>query len=121
MNDQALSIEQLPDLPPSDQPAVPKQSISPHRSRWSLVVSGVCAGILIAALGTIVWFSVTSPRLQRFEEPDRALDLMVSRMLDVQDSLRRAPQWQQWLADWMMDGKEDARRYALYRYDALAI
>ena len=36
---------------------------------------------LIAALGAILWFSVTSPKLQRFEEPDRALDLMVSRML----------------------------------------
>src|SRR5574337_577447 len=119
MNDQALSIEQLPDLPPSDQPAVPKQSISPHRSRWSLVVSGVCAGILIAALGTIVWFSVTSPRLQRFEEPDRALDLMVSRMLDVQDSLRRAPQWQQWLADWTMDSNDEARRQAIQWYREL--
>ncbi|MDF0675547.1 MAG: type II CAAX endopeptidase family protein [Nitrospira sp.] len=119
MSEQALSIQQLPELPPSDQPAVPKQSTSPYRSRWSLAVSGVCAGILVAALGTILWFSVTSPKLQQFEEPDRALDLMVSRMLDAQDSLRRAPQWQQWLADWTMDSQDEARRQAIQWYREL--
>lgn len=119
MSDQTLSIQQLPDLPPPGQQEVPKQSISLYRSRWSLVVSGVCAGILIAALGTILWFAMTQPRLQRFEEPDRALDLMVSRMLDVQDSLRRAPQWQQWLADLTMDSDDETRRQAIQWYREL--
>lgn len=119
MSEQTLSIQQLPDLPPPDKPAAPKQSVLPYRSGWSLVVSGVCTGILVAALGTILWFSVTSPKLQRIEEPDRALDLMVSRMLDVQDSLRRAPQWQQWLADWTMDSQDEARRQAIQWYREL--
>ncbi|MDI3462281.1 MAG: hypothetical protein OJF50_001102 [Nitrospira sp.] len=119
MSEQAVSIQPVPDLPPRDQSVVPEQSIFPYSSRWSLVVSGVCAGILIAALGAILWFSVTSPKLQRFEEPDRALDLMVSRMLDAQDSLRRAPQWQQWLADWTMGSTDEARGQAIQWYREL--
>lgn len=120
MSEQTLSIQPHPDFPQRDQPAGPKQSISPYRSRWSLVVSGVCAGVLIAALGTILWFAATQPKLQRVEEPDRALDLMVSRMLDAQDSLRRAPQWQQWLADWTMDSQDEARRQTIQWYRELA-
>ncbi|MFY4728374.1 hypothetical protein [Nitrospira sp. BLG_2] len=102
MSDRTLSIGRPSDCPQHDQPAISEQSIAPYNSRWSLIVSGVCAAILVAALGTILWFSVTSPKLQRIGEPDRALDLMVSRMLDAQDSLRRAPRWQQWLSDWTM-------------------
>jgi len=119
MSDQTLSIDQLPDLPQREQPVVSEQSIAPYRSRWSLVVSGLCAGILIAALGAVLWFSVTLPKLQRFEDPDRALDLMVSRMLEAQDSLRRAPEWQQWLADWTMGSDDEAREEAIQWYREL--
>jgi membrane protease YdiL (CAAX protease family) len=120
MSEQALSIGRSSDLPQRDQPPVPEQqSIAPYSSRWSLVVSGVCAGILVATLGAILWFSVSLPKLQRFEEPDRALDLMVSRMLEAQDSLLRAPEWQQWLADWTMGSQEEAQGQALQWYREL--
>ncbi|MGB4067151.1 MAG: CPBP family intramembrane glutamic endopeptidase [Nitrospira sp.] len=119
MNDQSLSIGRSSDFPQHDQPAAPKPSIAPYGSRWSLVVSGVCAGILVAALGAVLWFSVTLPKLQRFEDPDRALDLMVSRTLDAQDSLRRAPTWQQWMADWTMGSDEEAREQAIQWYREL--
>jgi len=119
MNDQALSIGRSSDFPQPDPPIVPKPSIAPYGSRWSLVVSGVCAGILVAALGTVLWFSVTLPKLQRFEDPDRALDLMVSRTLDTQDSLRRAPTWQQWMAAWTMGNDEEAREQAIQWYREL--
>ncbi len=119
MSDQALSIERPSDFPQHDHSKAPKQSIAPYSSRWSLVVSGVCAGILVAALGTLLWFSVTLPKLQRFEDPDRALDLMVSRTLDAQDSLRRAPEWQQWMADWTMGSDDEAREQAIQWYREL--
>jgi hypothetical protein len=119
MSDQTLSIDQLPDLPQREQPAVSEQSIAPYRSRWSVVVSGLCAGILIAALGAVLWFSVTLPKLQRFEDPDRALDLMVSRMLEAQDSLRRAPEWQQWMAHWTMGSEDESWREAIQWYREL--
>lgn len=119
MNQQTLSIRQSSDFTQRDHSKVPEQSIAPYSSRWSLVVSGVCAGILIAALGAVLWFSVTLPKLQRFEEPDRALDLMVSRMLDAQDSLRRAPEWQQRLAEWTMGSDDEARGQAIQWYREL--
>jgi uncharacterized protein len=119
MSDQALSIERSSDFPQHDPPIVPEPSIAPYGSRWSLGVSGICAGILVAALGTLLWFSVTLPKLQRFEDPDRALDLMVSRTLDAQDSLRRAPEWQQWMADWTMGSDDEAREQAIQWYREL--
>ncbi|BFU91654.1 MAG: hypothetical protein NTAFB01_28410 [Nitrospira sp.] len=119
MSEQALSIQPLPDPPQGDQPPVSEQSAAPYSSQSSLVVSGVCAGILVAALGAILWFSVTLPKLERFEEPDRALELMVSRMLTLQDSFRRAPEWQQWLADWTMGRDDEAREEAIQWYREL--
>ena len=119
MSDQALSITHSSDFPHHDQPTVPEPSITPYSSRWSLVVSGVCAGTLVAALGAVLWFSVTLPKLQRFEDPDRALDLMVSRTLDVQDSLRRAPRWQQWVGEWTMGSSDEAMRQAIEWYREL--
>jgi uncharacterized protein len=120
MSEQVLSIAPSPDLPQRDDLIAPEQSVAPYSSRWSLVVSGACAGILVAALGAVLWFSVTLPKLQRFEEPDRALDLMVSRMLEAQDSLHRAPEWQQWLAHWTMSSNAEARGEAIQWYRELA-
>ncbi|OQW30096.1 MAG: hypothetical protein A4E19_11110 [Nitrospira sp. SG-bin1] len=118
MSEQTLVIEQVPDLPRCDQPAVPK-SIAPYSSRWSLIVSGVCAGVLIAALGAVLWFSATLPKLQRFEDPDHALELMVGRTLDVQDSLRHVPEWQRWLTDWTLGSDAETRREAIQWYREL--
>jgi uncharacterized protein len=119
MNEQALSIGQLPGLPEAGHPTVSQASLPPYNSRWSRFVSVICAGILMASLAGILWLSLTVPKLQRFEEPDRALDLMVSRMMEAQDGLQRAPKWQQWMAEWTMDGQDDASRQAIRWYREL--
>jgi uncharacterized protein len=82
-------------------------------------VSAICAAILLASLAGILWLSLTVPKLQRFQEPDRALDLMVSRMMETQDGLRQAPEWQQWMAEWTMDNQADATRQAIRWYREL--
>lgn len=120
MSDQALSIEQLPSLPQVDRPTVSQTSRLPYDSQWSLFVSVLCACVLVAALGSILWFSITVPKLQRFEEPDRALDLMVSRMMEAQDGLSRSPEWQQWLAEWTMGGKDETYSQGIQWYRELA-
>jgi uncharacterized protein len=102
MSEQALSIGQLQRLPQVDHSTVSQPPIPPYGSPWSIVVSVVCACVLLASLGSILWFSITVPRLDRFEEPDRALDLMVGRMMEAQDGLDRSPEWQQWLAEWTL-------------------
>ncbi|MBX3327469.1 MAG: type II CAAX endopeptidase family protein [Nitrospira sp.] len=119
MNEQMLAIGQLPGLPEDADSTVSQASPLPYSSRWSRFVSVLCAGILLASLAGILWLSLTVPKLQRFEEPDRALDLMVSRMMQAQDGLRRAPIWQQWVAEWTMDSQEEASRQAVRWYREL--
>ncbi|MBL8074635.1 MAG: hypothetical protein JNL29_09705, partial [Nitrospira sp.] len=82
-------------------------------------MSVICASILMTSLVGILWLSLTVPKLQRFEEPNRALDLMVSRTMQAQDGLRRAPVWQQWMAEWTMDSEEEASRQAIRWYREL--
>ncbi|HMS85457.1 MAG TPA: type II CAAX endopeptidase family protein [Nitrospira sp.] len=82
-------------------------------------MSVVCVGILLASLTGILWLSLTVPKLQRFDEPDRALDVMVSRMMQAQDGLHHAPAWQQWVAKWTMDNQDEASRQAIRWYREL--
>ena len=77
------------------------------------------AVILLAALGAILWFSATVPKLGQFEEPNRALELMVGRTMDAQEGLRRAPLWQQWLAEWTIGNSEKERLQAIQWYQEL--
>lgn len=119
MSEQALSIGRLQRLPQAGAASASQTPVLPYGSRWSLSVSIVCACILMTALGSILWFSITVPKLQRFEEPDRALDLMVSRMMEAQDGLSRSPEWQQWLAAWTMGNKDEAYPQGIQWYREL--
>lgn len=98
---------------------VSRRSTEPFQSVFSRVVSLASAVVLLAALGTILWFSSTSPKLERFEEPDRALELMVTRMMEAQDGLRRAPVWQQRFAEWTVGSSERERLQAIQWYQEL--
>lgn len=109
MSEQAVPIDPSQDVPQPDHARVAPQSTAPYRSRWSRFISTVCAGILIAALGTILWSSATVPKLDRFEHPDQALELMVGRMMEAQDGLLRSPKWHQKLVEWT-SGSNDAER-----------
>lgn len=64
---------------------------------------------LIGALSSVVWLSSSVPKLERVEAPERALTLMVSRIMDVQEGLKRAPAWQQTLFLWI-SGDTDLER-----------
>jgi len=92
----------------------------PFQSEFSRIVNVFSAGILLAAIGTILWSSATFPKLSRIEEPDRALELMVSRMMEAQDGLHLAPVWQQRLAEWTLGSSEKERRQAIQWYRELA-
>lgn len=119
MSEETLSIGPLRRLPEVDSSAGFQSPLLPYSSPWSFVVSLVCACVLVAALGSILWFSITVPKLDRFEEPDRALDLMVSRMMEAQDGLERSPEWQQWLAEWTMGDKDDSYSQGIQWYREL--
>jgi uncharacterized protein len=119
MSEQALPIGQLQRLPQIDHSTVSQPPIPPYGSPWSIVVSVVCACVLLASLGSILWFSITVPKLDRFDEPDRGLDLMVGRIMEAQDGLDRSPEWHQWLAVWAMGDKGDAYRQSIQWYREL--
>ncbi len=97
----------------------PLRSNEPFRSPLSLTVSALSAVVLVAALGAILWFSATLPKLERLEEPDRALELMVSRTMEAQDGLRQSPKWQQWLTGWTAGSQEAERAQAIQWYQEL--
>ena len=97
------------------QDAIP-QSVA---STFSPTVSVISAMILLASLLAIMWFSATLPRLQRLEDPNRALDLMVSRTMEAQDGLARSPKWQQWITSWMASSREAERFQAMAWYREL--
>jgi membrane protease YdiL (CAAX protease family) len=57
------------------------------------------------------------PKIDRIEAPAQALSLMVGRTMDVQEGLKRAPAWEQWLMAWVSgDGMaEQAQAIEWYR------
>ena len=120
MSERALSIGQVQRLPQVDGSTVSQASGPPYGSPWSIFVNVVCACVLLTALGSILWFSITVPKLDRVEEPDRALGLMVGRMMEAQEGLDRSPEWQQWLAEWTMGDKGEAYRQSIQWYRELA-
>lgn len=101
------------------QPAF-HHATDPFRSTSSRIVSVLSAAVLCAALGSILWFSATLPKLDRFEEPDLALELMVGRTMEARDGLRHAPMWQQRLSEWTVGSSEKERLQAIQWYQELA-
>ena len=93
---------------------------TPFGSGFSRLVSVISAVLLLVALGSIFWFSATVPKLDRLEEPDRALELMVCRIMEAQDGLQRSPAWQQRLAEWMVGSSEKERLLTIQWYRELA-
>lgn len=94
-------------------------SIEPRPPNFSLAVSILSAGVLVSALGAILWYSTATPRLDRFDEPDRAVDLMVGRIMEAQDGLALAPVWQQRLVEWTSGSSEAERDQAIEWYQEL--
>lgn len=91
----------------------------PFASRGSMIVTGLSAVVLLAALGVLLMVSATVPKLDRFEDPDRAVTLMVSRTMEAQEGLRQMPAWQQWLLEWSASSPETERAQALAWYREL--
>lgn len=122
MSDETVLPHPLPspasphDEGPSDSPPVQ----APYRSRWSVLISAVCASLLLTALGAILWSSATLPKLDRLESPDQALALMVGRMMEAQDGLQRLPEWRQRLIEWMSGSSDTERAQAIEWYRELA-
>jgi membrane protease YdiL (CAAX protease family) len=91
----------------------------PFASAFSHMVTLASAAFLALALGSLLWFSATVPPLNRVEKPDRALGLVVERMMEAHEELERLPLWLQWLAGWTVGIGEQDRLAAIQWYQEL--
>ena len=85
------------------------QPIGIYSERFSVTVTLLSALFLMVALGSVVGLSTSASKLDRIESPEQALSLMVSRTREVEEGLRRAPQWQQQLSA-LTSGNDKAER-----------
>ena len=83
------------------------------------MVTLLSALVLAVALGSVVGLSVSGSKVDRIESPEQALSLMVSRTRDVQEGLKRAPQWEQQLLAWISGSDEIERSYEIEWYREL--
>jgi CAAX protease family protein len=100
--------------------ANPPPAVGDYSNRFSTAVSVLTALFLVAALSSVVWLSSSIPKLERVEAPERALTLMVSHIMDVQEGLKHAPAWQQTLFRWISGDNELERLQAIEWFQELA-
>ena len=91
-----------------------------YSGRFSPTVTLLSALFLTVALGSVVGLSTSASKLDRIESPEQALSLMVSRTRDVEEGLKRAPQWEQQLLAWTSGGDEAERAQEIEWYRELA-
>jgi len=102
-----------------DRRPVSGPSPDPFQSPCSRAIGVVSAAVLLASFGAIIWLSATLSKLDQFEEPILALELMVQRSMDAREGLNQAPLWQQWVAQWTIGSAEDERLHAIEWYQEL--
>ncbi len=78
------------------------------------------AFILAGSLVLFVWMQLAVPRLDRLDDPAHALDLMVSRSLDLEEALRAAPPWERTLVEFGTGDDTEALTQAIDWYEELA-
>jgi len=108
---QSKSWWRATDVPPT---------IGVYSERFSPTVTLLSALFLMVALVPVVWLSASASKLDRIESPEQALSLMVSRTMDVQEGLKRAPQWEQQLLAWTSGDNEAEQAHEIEWYQELA-
>ena len=94
--------------------------IGVYSEQFSPTVTRLSALFLTVALAVVVWLSVSESKVDRIESPEQALSLMVSRTRDVEEGLKRAPQWEQQLFAWTSGDTETERAHEIQWYQELA-
>ena len=94
--------------------------IGVYFGRFSPMMTLLSALFLTVALGSMVGLSTSASKLDRIESPEQALSLMVSRTRDVEEGLKRAPQWEQRFLAWASGNDEAERAHEIEWYRELA-
>lgn len=96
------------------------QPVGTYHAQFSRSVSLIAALFLISSLSTVLWLAASVPKLDRVEAPERALERMVGRTMDVQEGLTHAPPWIRTLLTWITGNPEQERTQAIEWYRELA-
>lgn len=119
--DQDLSPLGAAACDPSPVPAEPIPSHPvPPRPPLSPVGTALSALVLFAALLLFAWLQVSVPPLDRVASPERALELMVGRSLDLEEAFAALPSWQRFLVELSLSDSGDTLAEALAWYEELA-
>src|SRR5439155_13664706 len=104
--------------------AVQEESLSSdfvlHEPRFSPVLTVLAALVLLAAALAFGWLTIAMPSLERVPSPERALALMVDRMMDLEEAFARAPAWERQLYDVTMGNGINELAQAVSWYEELA-
>lgn len=104
---------------PHNRPDPPSAGVPPA-PRFSPFLTGLSASILLGTVLLFAWLQATVPRLSRVDEPARALALMVSRSMDLEEVFADAPAWEQVLFDLTMSDSGETLPLAAAWYEELA-
>jgi len=102
-----------------EQPAVPAEppAVEP---RFFPLVTALSAVVLLAGLAVFAWLQLTIPRLDRVPTPERAVELMVGRMMDLEEAVTRAPAWERRLYDFTSGSRADELAQAVEWFEELS-
>lgn len=91
------------DRPDSDDPSSSAGSSHILQDRgvcgpqFSPVLTALFGIIFLATVALFAWLQMSVPRVERVASPGRALSLMVSRIMDLEEAFAQAPAWERFL------------------------
>ena len=106
------------DSPPSAQP--PATVDSTRAVQLSTAFTVLMALVLAGGMAFLVWLQMTIPPLDRVAFPERALFLMVSQTLDVEEAIAHAPAWERLLYQLTTDNGSSDLNQAIAWYRELS-
>lgn len=115
-----------PTLSPVEAAVTPPSSVGtppppyPYDPGFYRGVTWLSGAILCASLALLAWLSVTIPRLDRVPQAERALQLMVGRLMEVEAGIKALPPWEQGLYALVMGSGAHDREQAIEWYRELA-
>ena len=116
-----------PGVHPMDiQPVIPEpqyMGASPpprwYDPQFSKAVTILSAIVLSASVTLVVWFTIDIPKIGRVADPEKALEHMVSRIMDVEEGFKHLPAWEHALYEVTMGSDASERDQAISWYEEL--
>lgn len=116
-DDSATTLNDLP-----EPKAFPTEESTPwtYDPGFSKIVTVLSALVLVVCVGLVMWMAMSVPKLDRVADPERALNLMVNRTMEIEEALKRAPPWEQALYNLTMGSGDSERTQSIVWYKELA-